>query len=68
MVPSRLSEGGAALHTDPVRGCLENLEGLNNGYLPSWCGPRVHELDNSLRLGNIVPSQDLSGAWVTIRG
>jgi hypothetical protein len=29
---------------------------------------RVCELANGLRLGTTVPSQDLSGTWVTIRG
>jgi hypothetical protein len=41
--------------TDPVCRCFNNLEGLNNGHLPSWCGPRVHELANGLRLGTVVP-------------
>jgi hypothetical protein len=30
--------------------------------------PRAHELANGLRLSIEVPSQDLSGAWVTVRG
>jgi hypothetical protein len=38
------------------------------GYLTSWHGSDVHELTNSLRLGTPVPSQDLSGSWVTIGG
>jgi hypothetical protein len=50
----------------PIRGCFNNLEGLNNRHLPTGCGLRVRELDNGLRLGTVVPSQDLSGAWVTI--
>jgi hypothetical protein len=37
-----------ALHGDPVRGCFDNSEGLNNGYLPSGCGPSMYELANSL--------------------
>jgi hypothetical protein len=48
--------------------CFDNPEGLNNRHLPSWHGPRVHELAIDLRLGNVVPSQDLSGAWVTVHG
>jgi hypothetical protein len=44
------------LHTDPILRCLDDLEGLNNGYLHSGCGPRVHELANGLRLGTVVPS------------
>jgi hypothetical protein len=36
--------------------------------LASRRGPRVHELANGLRLGTTVPSQDLSGAWVTVWG
>jgi hypothetical protein len=56
------------MRADPVLTCLDDPEGLNNGYLPSGRGSRVHELANSLRLGTTVPSQDLSGAWVTVRG
>jgi hypothetical protein len=70
----------------PILRCLDVLEGLNNGYLPSGNGPRVHELANSMRLGTVpefiswlnngylpsrhgpILSQDLSGAWVTVRG
>jgi hypothetical protein len=54
------------VHTDPVRGCFDNTEGLNNVHLPSGCGPRVCDLANDLRPGTTVPSQDLSGAWVTV--
>jgi hypothetical protein len=54
--------------TDPGNRCFNNLEGLNNGHLPSRRGPRVHELANGLRLDTVVSSQDLSGAWVTVRG
>jgi hypothetical protein len=54
--------------TDPVRGCFDNLVGLNNGHLPSGNDPRVRELANDLRLGTVVPSQDLSGAWITVHG
>jgi hypothetical protein len=48
--------------TDPIRGCFNNPEGLSNGHLPSERGPQVRELANSLKLGIVVPSQDLSGA------
>jgi hypothetical protein len=41
--------------TDPVRRCFVDSEELNNGHLPSWHGPRVHELANGLRLGTEVP-------------
>jgi hypothetical protein len=34
--------------TDPVRGCFDNLEGLNRGNLPSGCGSRVRELANGM--------------------
>jgi hypothetical protein len=54
-----------SLRTDPVHGCFDDPEGLNNGYLPSGRGPRVHEVANDLRLGTTVLSLDLSGAWVT---
>jgi hypothetical protein len=56
------------MRTDPVRGCFNNPEGLNNWILPSRCDPRVHELANGLKLGTVVLSQDLNGAWVTMRG
>jgi hypothetical protein len=38
------------MRTNPVRGCFDNMEGLNNEHLPSRCGPRVCELPNGLRL------------------
>jgi hypothetical protein len=56
------------MHTDHVCGCFDNLEGLNNEHLPHRCGPRVYELANGLRLGTAVPSQNLSGVWVTMCG
>jgi hypothetical protein len=56
------------MHADPILRCLDAQEGLNNGYLPSGCNPQVHELTNGLRLVTGVPSQDLSGASVTIHG
>jgi hypothetical protein len=56
------------LCADPVHGCFDNPEGLNNGYLSSGRGPQVCKLANILRLGTAVPSQDLSGAWVTVHG
>jgi hypothetical protein len=42
------------MSNDPTCGCFDDLEGLNNGHLPSWHGPRVHELANGLRLGTAV--------------
>jgi hypothetical protein len=54
------------VHTDPVRGCFDKPEGLNNKHLPCRHGPRVRELAISLRLGTSMPSQDLSGAWITL--
>jgi hypothetical protein len=56
------------LHADLVLRCLDDLEGLNHRYMPSGCGLQVCELANNLRLGTVVPSQDLSGAWVTVQG
>jgi hypothetical protein len=38
------------------------------GGLASRCGPRARELANGLRLSTAVPSQDLSGARVTVWG
>jgi hypothetical protein len=56
------------IRTKPILRCLDNPEGLNNRYLPIGHGPQVLKLDNNLGLGTIVPSQDLSGAWVTGHG
>jgi hypothetical protein len=56
------------LCTDRILRCLDDLEGLNNGYLPSGRVPQVPKLTNGLRPGTILLSQDLSGAWVTIHG
>jgi hypothetical protein len=64
----RIVKRWCGICTDPVLKCLDDPEGLNNGYLPSGHGPRVHELANGLRLGIAVLSQDLSGTWVTIHG
>jgi hypothetical protein len=44
------------LRVDPIQRCFDDLEGLNNGYLPSEHGPQVRELANGLRLGTVVPS------------
>jgi hypothetical protein len=52
--------------TNPIHECFDNMEGLNNGHLPSRCILRVHELDNGLRLVTTVLSQDLCGVWVTV--
>jgi hypothetical protein len=54
------------VRTDPILGCLDDPEGLNNGYLPSERGPHVHELANGLRFGTVVLCLDLSGAWVDV--
>jgi hypothetical protein len=56
------------LHANPVYGCFDDPEGLNNGYLPSGRALLVRELANGLRLGTAVLSQDLSRAWVTVCG
>jgi hypothetical protein len=52
---------------DPIRGRFDNPEGLNHGNVPSRRGSRDCELTNGLRLDTAVPSQNLSGAWVTVR-
>jgi hypothetical protein len=54
------------MHTNPILWCFDNPVGLNFWVLASWCGSRVHELANGLRLGTVVPSQDLSGVWVIV--
>jgi hypothetical protein len=50
------------VRTDPIRGYFDNRKGLNNGCLPSGCGPRVRELAIGLKLGTVLPNWDLSGA------
>jgi hypothetical protein len=55
-------------HANPILRCLDDLEGLNNGHLPSGRAPRVRQLANGLRLDTIVPSQDLSRPCITICG
>jgi hypothetical protein len=53
--------------TDPVLRCVNNPEGLNCRDQLEDVIPELGELANGLRLNTEVPSQDLSGAWVTIR-
>jgi hypothetical protein len=57
-----------SIRLDPVLRCLDDLKGLNNGYLPSGCGRRVRKVANDLKPSFVVLIKDLSGAWVTIRG
>jgi hypothetical protein len=45
--------------TDHVLKCFDNLERLNYGDMLRGIVP---ELANDLRLGTVVPSQDLSGS------
>jgi hypothetical protein len=66
--PIRVVRKWHGLRLNRVLRCLENSEGLSNGYLPVGRGPLVHELANDMRLGTTVLSQDLSGAWLTIQG
>jgi hypothetical protein len=66
--PVRIVRKWCGLCINPVLRCLDNPEGLNNEYLPSLCGPQLRELANDIRLGTVVSSPDLSGAWVTIQG
>jgi hypothetical protein len=47
------------IHTDPILKCFYNPEGLSCGDLLVDVVP---ELANDLRLGTVVPSQDLRGA------
>jgi hypothetical protein len=51
------------LRIDPILRCFNNLEGLNYGNL---LVDIVRELANGLRLSTEVPSQDPSGAAVTV--
>jgi hypothetical protein len=45
--------------------CFDNPDGLNYEDLLVCL---VLKLANGLRLGTTVPSQDLSGVWVTVHG
>jgi hypothetical protein len=56
------------LCTDHIFMCFDDPKGLNIGYLPSGRGSRVRELANGPRHSTALPSQDLSGTWVTIQG
>jgi hypothetical protein len=56
------------MHTDSARGCFDNPEGLNYGYLSSQGDSRVRELANGLRLSTAISSQDLSGVWIIVCG
>jgi hypothetical protein len=53
------------IRTNTVLRCFNNLEGLSYRDLLVSVVP---ELANGLRLSTVVLSQDLSGAWVTVRG
>jgi hypothetical protein len=59
---------GCRERTNPVLRCFVNPEGMNCRDLLVGMSHEFIELTNSLRLSTDVPSQDLSGAWVTIRG
>jgi hypothetical protein len=47
--------------------CFVNSEGLNYEDLLEGIIPELGELANGLRPNTEVPSQDLSGAWVTVQ-
>jgi hypothetical protein len=47
----RVVKKWCGMRTNPILKCLDNPEGLNNGYLISGHGPQVHELANGLKLG-----------------
>jgi hypothetical protein len=51
--------------TNPVLRCFDNPEGLSYG---DSLVDVVFDLANGLRLGTVVPNQDLSGAWVSVHG
>jgi hypothetical protein len=54
--------------TDPILSCFNNTKGLNCGDLLVGIVLEFLSWLTILRLGTVVPSQDLSGAWVTVRG
>jgi hypothetical protein len=55
-------------HTNSILRCFINPEGLNYRDLLVGMVHEFVELANGLRLSIEVPSQDLSGAWVTVWG
>jgi hypothetical protein len=59
---------GCSECTNPVVRCFINREGLNYGDLLVGVVHEFVELANGLRLSTEVPSQDLSGVWVTVQG
>jgi hypothetical protein len=63
-----LLEGGVVYARTPSTGVSITQGGLNYGFLPCRRSSRVHELANGLRLGTVVPSQDLSGLYVIVCG
>jgi hypothetical protein len=63
-----LSELWCGIHTDLVLKCFINLKGLNCEEMLEGVVPELSELANGLRLSTEVPSQDLSGVWITFRG
>jgi hypothetical protein len=50
------------MRTDPVHRYLDDLEGLNDGHLPSWHSHRVCELANGLRLDTVLPK--VGSEWI----
>jgi hypothetical protein len=52
--------------TDPILKCFDNSEGLSYGNLVVGVISRALKLANSMRLGIVVPSQDLSGACINV--
>jgi hypothetical protein len=52
------------MRADPVLLCLDDPEGLNNGYLPSEHNSQVCELAKGLRLGTTVSSHYRKKAFV----
>jgi hypothetical protein len=61
-----LSELWCGIHTDLILRCFVNLEGLNCDDLLEGMVPELGEVANSLRLSTKVPSQNLSGVWITL--
>jgi hypothetical protein len=62
---ARVVKKWCGMRTNPVLRCFDNSEGLNCEDLTIGVVP---ELANGMRLGTVVPSQDLSGACITVRG
>jgi hypothetical protein len=59
---------GCNKRTNPILRCFVNSKRLNYEDLLVGMVHEFVDLANGLRLSTEVPSQDLSGVWITVRG